>query len=80
MFEATNPRDYVYGLQGLTQRNITVDYTKPLVEVYRDLSRCYIRDCPGELDILETVLCLGTGLHGCPSFPISLSVAQTACH
>jgi hypothetical protein len=63
MFEATNPRDYVYGLQGLTQRNITVDYTKPLVEVYRDLSRCYIRDCPGELDILETA---GTGYCSLP--------------
>ncbi|KAK3317025.1 heterokaryon incompatibility protein-domain-containing protein [Apodospora peruviana] len=34
--QATNPRDYVYGLLGVTGLKMSVDYAKPVRRVYRD--------------------------------------------
>lgn len=39
---ATDTRDYVYGLQGLSQTKITIDYRKSVEEVYIDLIKAHI--------------------------------------
>lgn len=39
---ATDMRDYVYGLQGLSKTKITIDYRKSVEEVYIDLIKAHI--------------------------------------
>lgn len=61
-FQATHPVDKIYGLTGLSQVNLAdvlapallPDYTKPVEEVYTDVT-FHVIDLEGSLEILSTV-------------------------
>lgn len=64
-FKATDPRDKIFSLLGISNEGSNVDfqrdnnlqpsYRKDVVEVYRDLARFYIAKEPQELDVLSHV-------------------------
>ncbi|KAF5697604.1 heterokaryon incompatibility protein [Fusarium mundagurra] len=41
--EASNPRDLIYGLLGVSQASVVVDYSKPLHQIYHDYASGWIR-------------------------------------
>ncbi|KAF5242163.1 hypothetical protein FANTH_8795 [Fusarium anthophilum] len=41
--ETLNPRDLIYGLLGVSQASVVVDYSKPLHQVYHDYASGWIR-------------------------------------
>ncbi len=83
-FEATNPRDKVYGLFGLSndarrqissQHHLEIDYAKSTASVYAEVVR-YMVESTGCLDVLRA--CLGVGkVAGLPSWVPDWTVSQT---
>ncbi|KAJ8112209.1 hypothetical protein OPT61_g5367 [Boeremia exigua] len=53
VFDASDPRDLVYGLQGLGKSNIDVDYSLPILTVYRNMIRTFLEEYPGNLAFLH---------------------------
>ncbi|RBA15875.1 hypothetical protein FPRO05_12096 [Fusarium proliferatum] len=43
LLEASNPRDLIYGLLGVSQASVVVDYSKPLHQIYHDYASGWIR-------------------------------------
>jgi hypothetical protein len=41
--DATDPKDCVYGVMGLSTLDLPIDYNKPTIEVYIDFIRAYLR-------------------------------------
>lgn len=82
-FEATDPRDKVYGLFGLSkdahgqissQHHLVIDYAKSTASVYVDVVR-YMVESSECLDVLRA--CLGTGkIAGLPSWAPDWTVTQ----
>lgn len=82
--EATDPRDKVYGLFGLSndaqcqtssQHHLEIDYTKSTVKVYAEVVR-YLVESTGCLDVLRA--CVGTGrVTGLPSWVPDWTGSQT---
>lgn len=85
-FEATDHRDKVYGLLGLSQEArrarspeevLKPDYSQPVAKVYADVVR-YLTSKTGRLDVLRA--CLGSGkVSGLPSWTPDWTVAMPRC-
>ncbi|KAI1409248.1 heterokaryon incompatibility protein-domain-containing protein [Hypoxylon sp. FL1857] len=63
LYEASDPKDLIYGFLALVQLNATMNYKKELKEVYRDwYNEVMCRDIPHHLN---PILYAGRGLHEC---------------
>jgi hypothetical protein len=80
-FKATDPRDFVYGLQGLMKKSIPVDYSLPVLVVYCSMIQAFVVDTGGSLSFLETA---GSGYGdlptGWPSWVSGYHVRATDLH
>ena len=66
--QATNPRDKIYGLQGICPMGLIVDYGKDVREVYVDIAKKFV----SSNFIFELVSRAGIGLQPVPNNPFDL--------
>jgi len=72
--KATEPRDHIYGLLGLVDSQVLVDYARPVEDLYLEVSTEWIREEPESAGTPQSAL-LYAGIRGKRPFPALASWA-----
>ncbi|KAM5383828.1 hypothetical protein ACJZ2D_001817 [Fusarium nematophilum] len=67
LLEATNPRDYVYGILGMAKSDMPVDYDAPVETIYHEQGIAWYEWAAVNAVIMEPIQYAGIGHHQCPA-------------